>query len=406
MPVNKDFFLKFQKKYKALVKKTYPNAIKGNLSVYPVSPFIISIPKKTKQKIKKVVKILYHITRLKNYIHCIQTSETDLQNLPHCLRSGLLMSYDFHWNEEEENLHLIEVNTNSSSYLLSDLVDQVHGKKTQALSVLKKSFQEEWNLFIKKKSHANKPYAVPSCVVIADHQIKKQKRYIEFLMYRDWINSWGWPCQLHEISTLDWHPNKKWLITQNQKKVDMIYNRCTDFYLKNYLNIKKVFLNSQCCISPNPLEYLLLADKQRLCEWCNVDFLNQLNLKPSEQKLIKSILPFTGLISPLLFEQLWVKRKEFFFKPLRKHGGKDVYSGETLTKKTFNKLIQQLGVYQKNIPSGIVKSNRHNSDRKWKYNIRAYVYKDQVQHLTARVYQGQISNYRILGSGFASVVID
>ena len=44
--------------------------------------------------------------------------------------------------------------------------------------------------------------------------------------------------------------------------------------------------------------------------------------------------------------------------------------------------------------------------QEWKYDIRAYVYRDQVQQLSARVYQGQLTRFQTPLSGFASVVID
>ena len=39
----------------------------------------------------------------------------------------------------------------------------------------------------------------------------------------------------------------------------------------------------------------------------------------------------------------------------------------------------------------------------WKTDFRAYVYENKIQQLTARCYQGQLTNFRQEGSGFACV---
>ena len=43
---------------------------------------------------------------------------------------------------------------------------------------------------------------------------------------------------------------------------------------------------------------------------------------------------------------------------------------------------------------------------RWKYDIRVFVYKDQVQKLSARVYQGQVTGFSVPNAGFASVSVE
>ena len=484
----------FCKKYQSLLKKNYPSAAKLPGQTFPISSIIIPLPKVAVQQISALVKLLYRTSRLKLYRDLIQTEEKDFQQFQ--LNSdSLLMAYDFHWSQDQ--LRLIEVNTNAAGYLFSNLVDQVHGKKTSALLSLRDSFQAEWNKWqqqitagslidandsqvsqlkhsVQKLRHAfyrkadlqslcakaelvlsrmfklrniynnqqssdkhagnrgapkggyfaatistllslfcksrdkragNRGEMSPAtrgldCFLIVDQEVKEQKMYREFLMYKDWLASFGWPCQICEIGDLTLNKHGQ-LIDPHFAKVDMVYNRCTDFYLKNYPNIKKSFLNQTSYISPNPVDYLLLADKNRLCEWSSETFLNQLDLNQTDKKLTQQIVPFTNLVCKENVDYLWQNRKKFIFKPLKGYGGKAVYRGKNVTGSKFKEIIKDANyVYQEYVPPG----RWTDSEGKiWKYDIRAYVYQDQVQHLVARVYQGQVTNFKIEGSGFASV---
>ncbi|MDE0518997.1 MAG: hypothetical protein OXH36_05540 [Bdellovibrionales bacterium] len=386
----------FYQEYRNKLNKQYPSTAKIALLIPPVSPFVIHLTQKTIDDIKNLVKIFYETAHLKDYAKYIQTDKNFYLKTP-ASNSSLLMSYDFHL-DQNNNLKLIEVNTHSSGYLVSDLVDQVNGLNSQsksALSSLKKSFEQEWESF----SGIVLP---PANTVIADHKIKDQKMYIEFLMYKDLLNSWGWPCQLHEIADLRINPQGM-LMDAQQKTVQMLYNRCTDFYFENWPHLKEAFLNQKCCISPHPREYLLLADKARLCEWNPKGFIcahSQNKPTHEEIKKIQNVVPFTALVSSIPANELWGKRKNLFFKPLRGYGGKSVYRGKSISRNMFDRIIKKPGIFQEIVPpptfidpSGI----------KWKYDIRAYAYKDQVQKLSARVYQGQLTQFQTPLSGFASI---
>ena len=410
--MKKNSHIHFCKQYRSLLKKNYPSAAVFPLQRLPVSSIVISLPKAVVQQISALVKLLHSISQLETYRGLIQVESDDFHKSTH-LASSLLMSYDFHWSEDQ--LRLIEVNTNAAGYLLSDLVDQAHGKETVALLSLKKSFELEWKKHLlgarrSKALQSSNMDAVESRrkdplwgrFLIVDQEVKKQKMYREFLMYKDWVTSWGWPCQICEIGDLTLNKCGQ-LVDSHLTKVDMIYNRCTDFYFKDYPNIKKSFLNQTCCITPNPIDYLLLADKNRLCEWSSESFLNQLHLNPTDKQLIQQIIPFTNLVCREDSDYLWQNRKKFIFKPLRGYGGKAVYRGKNITKLKFKEIINNVNyIYQEYVPPGIWTDSE---GKMWKYDIRAYVYQDQVQHLVARVYQGQVTSFMMEGSGFASVFI-
>ena len=261
------------------------------------------------------------------------------------------MAYDFHIDLNNQ-AKLIEVNTQASGYLISDLVDQVHHSlspdtysKTNNLLLLKKSFEEEWKSF----SGKNTP---PSHTLIVDDQIPKQKMYIEFLMFKDLLSKWLYTCQLEEITNLNLS-REGFVTDSHQKKAEMIYNRSTDFYLQKNPALKQAFLNQKTLISPNPTAYLLLADKARLVDWASSDFLNSLTLTETEKSLIQRALPQTEFIHTYPTEKLWKQKKHWFFKPLRGYGGKAVYRGKNLSRKMFERIIQKPYLLQENIPPPI-----------------------------------------------------
>ena len=198
--------------------------------------------------------------------------------------SSLLMSYDFHL-DPDNNLKLIEVNTHSSGYLVSELVDQVQkinfkdysasNSKKEApppkgsrsldffgqfgalspLDSLKKSFEKEWKDFSGQT-------APPKNILIVDHEIKNQKMYIEFLMYKDLLSSWGWTGQLHEIKSLSLNSQGILTDTQNQP-VQMLYNRCTDFYFDNLPVLKKTFLEKNMLYLPSSFGIFIVGRQKK-----------------------------------------------------------------------------------------------------------------------------------------------
>ena len=384
----------FYQEYKKKLIRQYPSLAKESIGTPPVSPFLIELTQSTVTEIKDLIKVFYKMTHLKNYKDLIHTDHAVYLDST-ASESSLLMSYDFHL-DQDNGLKLIEVNTHSSGYLTSDLVDQVQEVEKQAgasLLSLKKSFEEEWRIF----SGQTDP---PLNVLVVDHQIKIQKMYIEFLMYKDLINSWGWPCKLHEIGELSIGSHGE-LVDSHQKTVQMLYNRCTDFYFENLPELKEVFLRRKCCISPHPKEYLLLADKKRFCEWSSDDFLSQLNLTLEEKKKVRKAVPFTALVDSVSADELWSRRKQLFFKPLKGYGGKSVYRGKNISRNVFGRIMKESGIFQEMVPPAVFVDP---SGNEWKYDIRAYVYKDQVQKLIARVYQGQLTHFQVPLSGFASVL--
>jgi hypothetical protein len=232
--------------------------------------------------------------------------------------------------------------------------------------------------------------------------------YAEFLMYRDWFRGLGWDARLAESSELVYDPTSRALRTADGVQIDLVYNRLTDFYLAEpaHESLRRAFLDSAACFTPNPREYWLLADKQRLVQFSQPEFLQQAGASDTEREAIAKVLIPTFEKSAFASEEeIWTQRKSLFFKPKHSYGGKSVYRGESVSRKVFERLmgdgdilIQKFQPAQR-MPTDDPRSVLNN----WKFDLRFYVYGDQVQMVAARSYQGQVTNFSSTMGGFTYV---
>jgi hypothetical protein len=103
-------------------------------------------------------------------------------------------------------------------------------------------------------------------------------------------------------------------------------------------------------------------------------------------------------------EQWWAERKQWFFKPVSGYGGKGAYRGEKLTKRVFEEILQSEYVAQRlAVPGERKVCVQANPPQSLKYDVRCYVYDGTIQLIAARLYQGQTTNFRTPGGGFAQV---
>ena len=293
--------------------------------------------------------------------------------------NSVLMSYDFHLSPD--GVKLIEVNTNSAGFLLVNSFYQFQGLDYQSsLESLKDSFKKEWKAFERQNT-------IPKVVLIDENPLQ-QKMFLEFILFKDFFLSMGWGLEILDSKDL-LNKNKK-LYTAGGQKIDFVYNRLTDFYFKNHPILAQAYQEETVLISPQPKDYWLLADKNRLLDWPDW---------PDLQPIKKHLLEVKALTKNNQ-DELWSQRKKYFFKITCGYGGKMAYRGSSLTRKKQKELLQQKSIAQEYIPPSTVKDS---NGEEWKVDLRAYVYKDQIQQLTARVYQGQLTQFKKAGSGFALI---
>jgi hypothetical protein len=142
------------------------------------------------------------------------------------------------------------------------------------------------------------------------------------------------------------------MFVKNLSEYDFIYNRHTDFYLQNPISqiLRQAFENKNWTLSPQPFDYYLLADKQRLTDWSQNEFLESF-LEKEDCEYFRNHIPKCQTILPENAEEIWSQRKKLFFKPLRSFGSKQSYKGSSISRKAYIDLIQTETLAQTYCPS-------------------------------------------------------
>jgi hypothetical protein len=109
----------------------------------------------------------------------------------------------------------------------------------------------------------------------------------------------------------------------------------------------------------------------------------------------------TEIVSASDSDRLWAARRGLFFKPATGYGSRAAYRGDKLTRRVWREILGGQYVAQELVPPG---ERRTGPESSMKSDVRNYVYAGQVQLLAARIYQGQTTNFRTAGGGFAPVL--
>lgn len=361
-------YSEFYKKYQSLLAEQYPSAqgkIEAESLTKLISPHSVELQASTLNSIQNCIKSFYRLAHEEAYQDQLQSKFTNYLDLP-SQPSSLLMAYDFHLSGDGPKI--IEVNTNASGFLLSELIYQTKDTPNPSKDLLSQAFLNEFNTDLS--------------LAIIDENILEQKMYIEFLMYKDFLNQAG--LKTHILNFDD----------PAVSEFKQFYNRYCDFYLSEdrSSHLLNMYLKEEAHFSPQPRDYLLFADKQRL-----IELGAQRPLFPTVSNFILDSLDIKQHDS----DTLWKNKKKYFFKPKNSFGSKSTYRGKNLSRKHFERMLQEDTIVQELCPppETVIK------ETKWKYDIRAYAYKDKLQMIVARIYQGQLTNFKTDFGGFCAVTI-
>jgi hypothetical protein len=323
---------------------------------------------------------------------------------------GVFFGYDFHLNEQ--GVHLIEINTNAGGAFLNELLidsqrDAGLPGKAAAIENLEQSFlamfRNEWRL--------ERGSAPLRNIAIVDEKPEQQYLYPEFLLAKAQLERTGIAVYIADPSMLLAREDGLYF---GYEKIDMVYNRLTDFSLQRYPALLQAYTNAKVVLTPHPHAYAKYADKRNLARLSDADGLRALGASEAAITVLMSGVPRSFIVQPLhgnvsqlhkdMEELLWQQRKELFFKPNTGYGGKGAYSGAKLTKRVFGEILQGDYVAQKLAPPGERAVCVQGSEPVLlKHDVRCYVYDGNIQLVAARLYQGQTTNFRTLGGGFALV---
>lgn len=378
--LRQDFAQYIQKRFPAITAAE-PLIAEGLLS-----PFQIDLPQDILSQAQEFVRAAFALRENPHYQNfysqqLISLSIADPGN------KSILMSYDFHVTSDGR-LKLIEINTNAAFLALGDCMYKLRNCPPPvpgfSIDEIRENILEEMDLW-------GQPNTRPE-VAIIDENPSAQRLYLEFLVFNELMKEWGFLSEIkdiHQLSGLE----------------DFIYNRYTDFYLseEKSAKLKSLFLDKKICFSPNPFEYFLLADKQRMIDWAGDQFLEDCSTPPADQAALRRNLPFCYELTTPRAEEIWSERKKLFFKPLRSYGSKQSFKGASISRKAFDEITGQGFIAQEYIPAPERSFETPEGAQNFKFDLRFYAYKGKVQSVVARIYQGQVTNLRTLWGGFAPV---
>ena len=155
-------------------------------------------------------------------------------------------------------------------------------------------------------------------------------------------------------------------------------------------------------VTPNPHNHALLADKRNLVLLSDAAALEAWGLPPQLRSHLAGV-PRTVPVTPDNAESLWQSRKNLFFKPAGGHGGKAVYRGDKVTKTVWAEIARGGYVAQTFAAPGERMIRLDGAPQARKVDVRLYAYDGQILSMAARLYQGQTTNFRTPGGGFAPV---
>lgn len=319
---------------------------------------------------------------------------------------GAFMGYDFHLSEGGPRL--IEINTNAGGAFLNSVscdAQRLCCPEMKSFSTIAcpddlaarivAMFREEWQL--------QRGGGAPALVAIVDDAPEQQYLYPEFLLARSVLRAHGLAAEIVDPEALSHHSGRLWL---GDKPVDMVYNRLVDFDLSEprHAALREAYVAGDVVVTPNPRHHALLADKRNLVTLTDAAQLQMLGVDAGDRAILGSI-PQTRPVTPEGAEEMWAERAGLFFKPASGHGGKAVYRGDKMTRKVWAAVLAGNYVAQQRIaPSERVVAVAGERQRH-KLDVRLYTYAGELLLAAARLYQGQTTNFRTPGGGFAPVMI-
>jgi hypothetical protein len=308
---------------------------------------------------------------------------------------GVFYGYDFHVNEQ--GVHLIEVNTNAGgAFLNAVLIDSQRGDASpveEFEQTFIQMFLHEWRLV---------RGGVPlKTIAIVDENPESQFLYPEFLLAKQMFQRAGITTYIVAPAAL--HVREDDLYVDGQR-IDMIYNRLTDFDLTRYPHIRTAWEMNQVVLTPNPTHYQRYADKRKLALFSDAEMLHAESVLQSSIDALLVGVPETKVVRAEESEQWWAERKQWFFKPMSGYGSKGAYRGDKVTKRVFEEIMQSDYVAQRQAAPGECSVKVGEDIQTLKYDIRCYVYAGHIQLIAARLYQGQTTNFRTEGGGFGLIL--
>lgn len=318
--------------------------------------------------------------------------------------AGAFMGYDFHLTTAGPRL--IEINTNAGGAFLNASLARAQQSCCGAMidfdlvsdfdKAVANMFASEWA--------AQRGSGQPRTIAIVDDTPEQQYLYPEFLLAKQLLKQHRYETYIADPREL---VHGKHGLTYRDTSIDVVYNRLVDFDLAvpGHEPLLAAWQMGSAVITPNPAIHALHADKRNLVALSDVSLLQAWGLPAEMTRLLEQTVPRTELVAPDNAEELWRARKNLFFKPVAGHGSKGVYRGSKLTRSTFDKILDGEYVAQTFVPPSERLIAVDGQPLPMKVDVRLYTYRGEILLTAARLYQGQATNFRTPGGGFAPLFI-
>jgi hypothetical protein len=317
---------------------------------------------------------------------------------------GAFMGYDFHLAADGPKL--IEINTNAGGGYLNALLARAQhaccaemelGLQSSGVEKFESAvidmFRNEWALQRGTEELRR--------IAIVDDRPEEQYLYPEFVLARRLFQRNGIDAVIAAPELLRYEGGQ---LRAEGEVIDLVYNRLVDFAFGNpgHAALRAAYLDGAVVVTPNPHVHALFADKRNLTLLSDQALLGAWDLPPEMVADLRGV-PHTVLVSPANAEGLWERRKGLFFKPAGGHGSKAVYRGDKLTRGVWAEIAMGGFVAQQFAPPSERMIRLDGVPQVRKADVRLYVYDGRLLIPAARLYQGQATNFRTPGGGFAPV---
>jgi hypothetical protein len=320
--------------------------------------------------------------------------------------AGVFVGVDFHMSATGSKV--IEINTNAGGGFLNAALLAAQTACCEvlnpALPLMEKQLHEEFIAMFRNEWRLCRGDKPLTTIAIVDHQPEQQFLYPEFRIAQAVLQNAGFTVLVVDPSGLQW--NGEYLYYQNEK-IDLIYNRLTDFSLiePSHQHLRQAYDQDAVVITPNPFHHAIYADKRNLIVLGDRDLLETCAVSDEDIQTLQQAIPKTRALTLENSDQLWQERKQLFFKPACGFGSKAAYRGDKITTRVWQEILQGNYIAQELIPPSERGVSIDNQQTELKMDIRAYSYQGKIQLLAARLYQGQTTNFRTAGGGFAPVFV-
>ena len=363
------------------------------------SPYGVFLEAAQLEAMAQVARHLFRVAHQPRYVEQVLAGAPAIAAVDPGSPGGVL-GLDFHLTVDGPRL--IEVNTNPGGLLLNarllDVVAQCAPSRWQppfAAASVRERGVSAWIADLEQQADGRLHR-----IAIVDESPMGQYLYPEFELYAAAFRERSIETVIRGPDALRFESGR---LMDGDDPIDAVYNRLTDFALESEpcAALRGAYLAGRVALSPHPRAHALFADKRNLAVLGDPAVLQGAGIPADVAADLAAVIPRTIELSDALRESLWQERAHYFFKPVAGYGSRGSYRGDKLTRRVWEAMASQPYVAQALVPPSLRIAHGGGT---FKLDVRCYASADEVLLFAARLYQGQTTNMRTPGGGFAAVL--